>query len=229
MIESNEIVGAGSQFGSGGALWQSDCGTPATGTVALRRNQWQGGIGSAAEHLSLISSGTGTLLFTDSLVAGGTSDGVVLEARGTSTLRVTNATIADHGGTGVVALREPGATTSIYNTIVFGNGTDSAPIDVALGSNLFGVDPLFTGTQCRPGAPAIDAGTPSPPGGLGPSDLVGSPRTIGAAPDIGAIEVPEARALASALAAAAALAALRARRPSRAASDPGVTLGSGAS
>jgi hypothetical protein len=99
---------------------------------------------------------------------------------------------ANGDGAGMTAFRDPGATATVYNTIVHGNGTDSTPPDVTAGSNLVGVGPLFTGPLYRPGAPAIDAGSPAPPGGLGPSDLFSGPRTIDAAPDIGAIEVPEA-------------------------------------
>jgi hypothetical protein len=213
LVQGNDIVGEGSQVASGGALWQSTfCTDPTTGNVRLRRNRWLGGIASSAAQVSVISSGSGSIAFTDSLVAGGSADGLELDARDTSVLHVTNVTIADQGGSGVTGFEDAGATMTFFNGIVFGNGTDQLPGSSDDGNNLVGVDPLFVGTSYKPGAPAIDAGTPSPPGGLGPADLLGNPRTVGAAPDIGAIEAPEAGASWAGFAAAATLGGLAARR-----------------
>jgi hypothetical protein len=213
LVQGNDIVGDGSQIGSGGALWQSTfCTDPTTGNVRLRRNRWLDGIASSAAQVSVISSGSGSIAFTDSLVAGGSAGGLELDARDTSVLHVTNVTIADQGGAGVSGFQDAGATTTFFNGIVFGNGTDQLPALSDDGNNLVGVDPLFVGTSYTPGAPAIDAGTSSPPGGLGPTDLLGNPRTVGAAPDLGAIEAPEAGTFSAGLAAAAILGLLVTRR-----------------
>jgi hypothetical protein len=204
LVRDNEIVGMGAQVGSSGALWQ--CSDTATGTVEVRRNRWLGGIGSFARQLSLISAGSGTLLFRDSIVAGGTASGIGADARDTSVLRLTNLTVADHVGTGVIGSVAAGATASLYNSIVFGNGDDTAPDDFDPGNNLIGIDPLFAGSgDFTPGAPAIDQGDSTPPGGLGGTDVFGAPRISGAAVDIGAIEVPEPGAAALAAAALVAL------------------------
>ncbi|HEY8494534.1 MAG TPA: choice-of-anchor Q domain-containing protein [Myxococcota bacterium] len=212
LVEENEVAST-SQVGSNAALWQSSlCGAEASGSVEIRRNRWLGGIGATTEQVSLISAGTGTVWFTDSLVAGGAMGGLLLFAWDTSTVHVTNVTIADHPAYGIAGSCDPGATLTFSNSIVFGNGDDGAPSCALAQSNLLGSDPEFAGPDdYTPGAPAIDQGTAAPPGGLGPSDLWGNPRTIGAAPDLGAIEVPEPGAAAGAVAALVALAACAAR------------------
>src|SRR5690606_7561675 len=101
LIEDNELA-TSPRVGSNGALWQSSlCGSEASGSVEIRRNRWLGGIGDMAEQVSLISAGTGTVWFTDSLVAGGAMSGLLLFAQDASTVHVTNVTIANHPAFGI--------------------------------------------------------------------------------------------------------------------------------
>jgi hypothetical protein len=85
------------------------------------------------------------------------------------------------------------------------------------GAGVITSDPMFTSAfygdyHLKDGSPAIDAGTAVPPGGLPTFDADGKSRKIGAFPDLGAFEVPEAGATSAGAAAALALAAMRRRR-----------------
>ncbi len=101
-------------------------------------------------------------MFSDSVVAGSAnSAGLAVSARDTSKLRITNVTVTGHATTGIGGEFDPGATASLYNGILFGNGTDLHVADIESGSNLVGVDPLFAGPgDFTPGAPAFDQGDP---------------------------------------------------------------------
>jgi len=82
----------------------------------------------------------------------------------------------------------------MFNSLIFGNGTDTPiPTGVPAGGNLVGVDPRFVNAALRdfrllPDSPAIDAGSPSAPGGLPASDFLGLARVAGSQVDVGAHE-----------------------------------------
>lgn len=62
-----------------------------------------------------------------------------------------------------------------------------------MGFNLFAVDPMFANPEeldyrIRPGSPAENAGTNTPPGGLGSTDFGGDPRLQDGTVDIGMYE-----------------------------------------
>jgi hypothetical protein len=106
---------------------------------------------------------------------------------------LTNLTVAANVGRALRVVPAPTAgPTYLSNSILFGNGTDvptGGPVETA---NLVGVDPLFTNPATGdftlgPGSLGINAGSATPPGGLGAQSLNG-PRVIGAAVDIGAYE-----------------------------------------
>jgi hypothetical protein len=110
------------------------------------------------------------------------------------TAHVINLTVADNASTGIYLV--PNATITLYNSLAFGNSTDlvAATPGATLGNNMSGVDPLFVDAananyHVKFNSPARDAGTATPPGGLGLFDLDGNPRNFGAAPDIGAFEI----------------------------------------
>jgi len=148
--------------------------------------------GGLCEQVRLGTSDPSTTIqLTDSLIALGDNDGVYATAHGT--LHLANLSVAGNVGTGIRTQVAPGAVASLYNSIAYGNGTDTdALIDVATGNNLVGVDPRFVNPpydyRLALGSPAEDAGTNAPPGGLGPADLDGAPRIHGGVVDIGCSE-----------------------------------------
>ena len=157
-----------------------------------------GGInGSTGPQLRSSSAGFATMTITDSGFAQGDQDGIAIETTADSTVYLVNLTVADHPFVGV-ALDQSGASVqTLYNTIAFGNGTSDLVTtgSVASGSNLIGIDPLFSNPggldyRLRAGSPGIDTGDNSPPGGLWSFDLDGNPRVINGIVDIGCYEGP---------------------------------------
>jgi hypothetical protein len=200
-IERNDADGEGvSDLCAGGCLRVHE-----GATLEARRNRWLDNRGPEVftNGVSLSSSGSARLEWSDDLVAGG-GWGVMLGASETGTLHATNVTVADNASTGIVVLRlsdgsSPGGRLTVFNSIAFGNGSDTdIPAWVETGSNLFGVDPRFADRVARnyrllPGSPAIDAGNDAPPGGLGPRDVENLPRRAGAHVDRGAHETQSGR------------------------------------
>ncbi len=182
-----DVHGAGGYLGLG----------PIGNILSVRGNLWidNRDVGSQeGYHVQSTSHGTGTLIASDTVVAGGTDIGVFATSYDTSTLRLTNLTVFDHADTGVL-FNAFGAASSLYNTIVFGSPTltDFNSTVVSTGGNLLGIDPLFVSPaswdcRLRSGSPALDRGDNSPPGGLGPTDADGNPRIIDGTVDIGAFE-----------------------------------------
>jgi hypothetical protein len=200
-VSSNFVRGASSVRAGG-----LDVAVYGNATVEARRNVVVGNGTSSAvveSHASLLvhqdfdGATGGTLVFTDSIVAGGRS-GLYADARGagSSTLRLTNLTLA--GGNGMWVLGNDSDHTSVFNTVIWPGTLSSS--DTETGGNLVGADPEFVSAsthdyRVRSSSPAIDAGDGAPPGGLGPSDIAARARRSGLAVDAGAHErqVPEAQ------------------------------------
>ncbi len=150
-------------------------------------------------QVSLLVDRNSRMIVSDSIVAGGSHDGVVATTRGdgSATLSFVNVTVARNGGRGLNLSGGAGPIT-VANSIVFGNGGPSTEqirplLDVQMSANLVDMDPLFQNPQIddyrlQLASPAIDAGISAPAGGLGSTDVVGLARLQGAAPDIGAHE-----------------------------------------
>ena len=82
VIRGNNANGSGGQVGSGGAIWISN----GSGTVTAQRNLWldnQNNVSDFSQQVSLIADMTSTLLFTDSVVAGGNQAGLIRVTPGT--------------------------------------------------------------------------------------------------------------------------------------------------
>ncbi len=134
---------------------------------------------------------------TDSVVAGGNANGALLGGTET-TITATNLTVADAPGTGITLNLGTGSFVTLFNSIFFGNADDLEILStgagtVDMGFNLSGVDPGFVDSagrdyHLRIGSSAENAGTNTPPGGLGTLDCDGRPRLIDAIVDTGAFE-----------------------------------------
>jgi len=191
---NRSVTAAGTDVhGAGGSLSVG----PNGNILSARGNLWidNRDMGSQeGTHVQITTNGTGTLIASDSVVAGGPDIGVGAWSYDTSTLRFTNLTVFDHADMGVF-FTAYGAESTLYNTIVFGSTTltDFNGTAVSTGGNLLGIDPLFVSPaswdcHLRSGSPALDRGDNSPPGGLGPTDADGNPRIIDGTVDIGAYE-----------------------------------------
>ena len=143
----------------------------------------------------IVSASSGARVdVTDSLVANGRG-GLRAFSNG-GDLRLANLTVARNQLGGLQGSSSLGGRMSAFNTIAFGNTS----VDLRLfgegatsGSNLVGVDPLFVDAvsddfSLDGASPAIDAGSASPPPGLGPVDLARLPRVFNGTVDIGAYE-----------------------------------------
>lgn len=192
IIRNNTANGTGARLGIGGSIV-----TAGSSNVALLRNLWinnNNNGGSAGGDLSLEAFDTSTIRATDSLVTGAENDGVKFGSYGsTSTIRMTNLTITDCTGYGLYRNDSQPSNSSLYNTILYNNGTNHNSLPGDTGNNLIGTDPKFIDTtsgnyRLRPGSPAINAGTNSPTGGLGSLDLDSRDRISKSTVDIGAYE-----------------------------------------
>jgi hypothetical protein len=192
-VRNNEANGTGYKLGIAGYIGVvGNTGGTITARLNLCINNRNNGGGSSMD-LYLSTFGTATLLFTDSVVAGASGDGICFNPSDSSTLRLTNLTIADNGGTGLYKYPVSG-TASLYNTIIYNNTPNTNSLTgLDTGNNLIGIDPGFVNSAGRDyrllhGSPAINTGANSPPGGLGSFDLAGNPRISNGTVDIGAYE-----------------------------------------
>lgn len=174
-------------------------------TMVLRGNVIHGNISEAVlgtrAHVFVSTGNDDSLDLGDTEISGGVGSAYGLfvfsaGAAGDSTLHVTNVTVADNDGIGVrgndrFPIVELG---SFYNNIVALNGAASMLPDwMDSDENLVDVPVAFAAPasgnySLAAGSPAIDAGSATPPGGVGAVDAGGGLRVIGVAVDLGAHE-----------------------------------------
>jgi hypothetical protein len=177
-----------------GAFFSAGCGGNCQ--LGLTLSKFDGNHGLNATQLDVAMSGAGPPLayLADLQISRG--DGIGLQVHMVSgTANAVNLTAANNAAAGIYL--EPDSTITLYNSLAFGNNPDLVQIgpgSAQLGNNMSGLNPLFIDAvhgnyHLQGNSPARDAGTATPPGGLGLFDLDGNPRTFGPAPDIGAFEV----------------------------------------
>jgi hypothetical protein len=227
VVRDNVATGPGGNLGDGAAIFAfRGCVGLActTGTIETRRNVFldnrNESAGSIVRHLYLTSELGGTVRVTDSIVAGGSGEGIAYVARDGGTMQLTNLTVVEHPGSGIIEDRNSGVV-SIANSILHDNNPDLAAPLAAGEANLVGIDPAFVDPaaadyRLQEGSPAIDAGSNTPPGGLGPFDVEGNSRVVNGVVDVGAVEfVPEPGVALLRVASGAALLVLARRRTRR--------------
>jgi len=151
---------------------------------------------SMPDHLRINAYDSAVVTLTDSVIGPSTCTYKALQvvSEALATVNSSNLTITGCPGyayRGVAA----GPYQSIYNSIIYGNGSDTLVNDgdVATGGNLVATDPLFTAPadrnyQIRTGSLAINAGNNSPPGGLSALDYNHMERVHDGTVDVGAHE-----------------------------------------
>lgn len=153
------------------------------------------GLGAAQLVIGMQMQGAGapSAYLTDLLISRGDGQGLQVQMDA-GTANLVNLTVADNTSTGLYLV--PNSTITLFNSLAFHNGANLTVFGnpAQQGNNLLGVDPLFVDAangnyHVQANSPARDAGTATPPGGLGLFDLDGNPRTFGPAPDIGAYEI----------------------------------------
>jgi hypothetical protein len=200
-LRGNVLLGGSMSGGNGAALNGLAIGTATlqVRSTVFARNRDESRI-DGGQQLSLQTANSATVRIGDAEISAGSGMGVEAFAYDTSRTDLTNLTVVANSGGGLLLNRFSGAVTSLFNSILHGNGgtelsTNQAPTS---GANLIegssgATDPRFVDValddyRLRAGSPAIDAGSGAPPAGLGATDADGGVRLLGTAVDLGAYE-----------------------------------------
>ena len=175
-----------------------------TARLDLRRNRLldnrDASKANNSRQVSLFAKDGARIFFTDNLLAASPSIGAGVQVSNGSggILRLTNNTIANHKFTGASLCNVDG-NVSFANGIVVQQPTNvvvcSGSDPVNQPANQIGGDAKFRNPnqldyRLKASSPAINKGSNTPPGGLGPFDLAGGPRKKGPKVDRGAYEYP---------------------------------------
>lgn len=153
-----------------------------------------------SRQVSLFAKDGARIFFTDNLLAASPSiaQGIQASNQSGGILRMTNNTIANHEFFGASLCNVDG-NVSFANGIVVQQPTNvvvcSGSDPVNQPANQIGGDAKFRNPgqldyRLKANSPAINTGSNTPPGGLGPFDLAGGPRKEGPKVDRGAYEYP---------------------------------------
>lgn len=154
-----------------------------------------GAVGATAiRQVQVATFDSAQVYLTDSLISDSAMTGIGAMATAGNGIHFNNLTVTRNTGAGVAFFAQPGASITLHNSIVHGNGS-SEPATTASGNNVganLGLPaPTFVTTgnyRLAPGSRGIDEGTAAVPGGLGLLDLDRQERISGASVDIGAYE-----------------------------------------
>jgi hypothetical protein len=196
LIESNRIVELPASFSNAPGVVIATNSPGTTAQVVFRRNRVsgntiQGASQADSSQVLVYSEGTSQVTIGDSEISNSSSSaGLDISRADNAVVNVVNATVA---GNVQFDLRADGSI-NVSNTLA---GIVTGLGDSILQNNRFGpgaryVDPAGGDYRLQPGSPALGAGTATPPGGLGPTDLDGNPRVIGfGGVDLGAYELDD--------------------------------------
>ena len=157
---------------------------------------------SVVPQVSFFQFGDGVGILSDTAIVSSNVKGLVANTfgDGSPVMHLTNLTVADNERDGIQVSKggSTGGSLNLSNVIATGNATFSGSETSLSGAiteatNRFGGDAGFVDAaggnyRLADGSPAINAGSNSPPGGLGPTDLDGNARVLGGTVDQGAYE-----------------------------------------
>jgi hypothetical protein len=194
VIANNSINGSGSASVAGVTITASVLSQVAVRRVAILDTS--NSTPYMPDHVRVTARDSAVVSLSDSVIGPSTYTYYALQvdSDALATVSSTNLTITGNQGFAYRGVAS-GPNQSVFNSIIFGNGSDSLVNDPAVvtGANLVATDPLFADPanrnyQIRSGSPAINIGNNSPPGGLSVLDLNHMERVRGTTVDIGANE-----------------------------------------
>ena len=194
---SDVFIGSNSTAASNGSVLKVTArGNALVNSERLILSGNSGAVGATAiRQVQVDSFDSAQVYLTDSLISDSAMAGIGAVATAGNGIHFNNLTVARNTGAGVVFFAQPGASITLHNSIVHGNGL-SEPATTASGNNLganLGLPaPTFVNTgnyRLAPGSRGIDEGAAAVPGGLGLLDLDRQERVSGASVDIGAYEL----------------------------------------
>jgi len=195
--------------GSRGSVLDFDLASAGVQALELRRFELlaNGGAASADAQVAIQIGGSSTALVESGQVAGGPQSGLRLETAGDAQVLLGQLTIAGNAGAGLRVLDASSTPPRLENSILWGNTSNGAQVDLALETGAIDADraanhnwvgdqgdadPQFRDAPAgdyslNDTSGAADAGD-STFASVGPVDLHHAPRVVGVQIDLGALE-----------------------------------------